>query len=153
MSEEQVKIVRLESMRAARGWAFGPSPEDAAWKLLEGWARPRGLLDAGSGNRCFGFNNPSPTQGSPNYGYEFWVTMGSGIEGSEGVTVGELPGGLYAMAPFEGDADNPGESIPAAWRDLDAWVDAHGYQHGAHQWLEEHTLEGKIRALYYPIVG
>lgn len=153
MNEEKVKIVRLEPMRGARGWAFGPSPEGPAWKLLEDWARPKGLLDAGSGNRCFGFNNPSPTQGSPNYGYEFWVTVGPEVDGGEGVTIGELTGGLYAVAPFEGDPDAPGESIPAAWQELDAWVHAHGYRHGVHQWLEEHTLEGKIMAVCYPIVG
>ena len=153
MSEGQVRIVKLKPVRGARGWAFGPSPEENAWKLLEGWARPLGLLDAGSGNRCFGFNNPSPTEGSPNYGYEVWVTVGPDVEPGGGVTIGELTGGLYAAAPFEGDLENPGESIPTAWQKLDAWVHAHGYHHGAHQWLEEHSLEGKIRALYYPIAG
>ncbi len=153
MSEDKVKIVKLEPGRGARGWAFGPSPEKPAWELLEGWARPQGLLDAESGARCFGFNNPSPTPGSPNYGYEFWVTVGPDVQGGEGVTIGELPGGLYAVAPFEGDPDDPGESIPAAWQALDAWVHAHGYRHGPHQWLEEHSLEGKIRRIYYPIAG
>jgi len=151
MAGEQVKIVRLESRRAARGWAFGESPEGKAWELLEGWARPQGLLDPRSGNRCFGFNNPNPSPGSPNYGYEFWVTVGSDTQPGAGITIGELSGGMYAVAPFDGDTDNLGESIPAAWGELDAWVHAHGYHHGAHQWLEEHTLEGKIMALYYPI--
>ena len=151
MNEEEITIVSLEPMRGARGWAFGPSPEEHAWRLLEGWARPQGVLEPDSGNRCFGFNNPSPTAGSPNYGYEFWVTAAAEAQPGEGVTLGELPGGLYAVAPFTGDPTNPGEAIPAAWQRLDAWVHAQGYRHGAHQWLEEHTLEGQIRALYYPI--
>jgi DNA gyrase inhibitor GyrI len=153
MAEEKVKIVRLEPLRGARGWAFGDSPEDNAWKLLEGWARPQGLLDATSDARCFGFNNPSPTHGSPNYGYEFWVTVGPDVQPGGGVTIGELAGGLYAVAPFEGDRADLGIAIPAAWQALDGWVHAHGYHHGAHQWMEEHTLNGEIIALYYPIAG
>jgi hypothetical protein len=73
MQAETIEIVRLEPMRVARVWAFAPNPEEQAWQKLTAFAGPRGLLTAG--HRIFGFNNPNPSAGSPNYGYEYWITV------------------------------------------------------------------------------
>ncbi len=149
MDESKVEIVTLPGMRVASAWGFGGSPEEMAWKKLDDWARPLGLLDA-EGARVFGFNNPSPTPGSPNYGYEFLLTVGPEVEPGEGVRVGDLRGGLYAVMPAVVETD-PGTDIPAAWRQLDKWVAEHGYRMGHHQWLEEMDTDGHLKALWYAI--
>ena len=74
--DEQVRIVRLEPMRVACASGFGPSPEGEAWDTLIGWAKSQGLLDDLDALRFFGYNNPDPSPGSPNYGYDQWVTAG-----------------------------------------------------------------------------
>ena len=75
MSEPDVRIVNLEPMRVASFHAYGDSPENEAGKKLIAWAKPKGLLDDPEKHRVFGFDNPSPTPGSPNYGYEFWIVI------------------------------------------------------------------------------
>ena len=148
MKTETVKIVRLEAMRVASVQAFGAEPETMAWEKLAKWAAAHGLLQ--EGHRIFGFNNPNPSAGSPNYGYEYWITVDAETEAGEGVRLIDAPGGLYAV--LESDVSgNYGETIPAAWQRLDSWVAASSYHHGPHQWLEEHSLEGKPFAFYYPL--
>jgi DNA gyrase inhibitor GyrI len=149
MEAEHVEIVTLTRMRVASAWAFGGGPEDAAWAKLDAWARPLGLLDA-PGARVFGFNNPNPSEGSPNYGYEFMVTVGPEVEPGPEIRIGELPGGKYATMPATVETD-PGTDIPAAWRRLDQWVAQHGHRMGHHQWLEEMDGTGKLKALWYAI--
>ena len=45
MSELDVRIVKLEPMRVASLWGYGPEPETIAWEKLRAWADPKGLLD------------------------------------------------------------------------------------------------------------
>jgi DNA gyrase inhibitor GyrI len=158
MNRETVQIVALEPMRVVSAREFGPEPESAAWQKLESWSRPHGLLKEPGRQRIFGFNNPNPAPGSPNYGYEYWLTVGSDFDlsdgGPNGIRVQEFPGGLYAVLEVDPATlgDNFGETIPAAWQRLNAWVAEHGYRQGAHQWLEEHNSAGLPFAFYYPIV-
>ena len=156
MKTMSVQIVTLEPMQVVSAHGFGAQPEDMAWKKMESWAKPKGLLENPTGRRMFGYNNPSPSAGSPNYGYEFCLTVSAEEAetilppelAAEGIRVKELSGGKYAMAPF----DEPvGPAIGAAWQRLDAWVADNGYRHGRQQWLEEHTLQGRIIALLYPL--
>jgi DNA gyrase inhibitor GyrI len=157
MNEEQVRIVKLEPRRAVRFHGFGSSPESAAWEKLEAWAKPRGLLDWSEEHRVFGFDNPIPSPGSPNYGYEFWLTVDPAeVEGEE-VEVTELPGGghRYAVMRCEVKGDDP-DVIPAAWKRLVAWHEASPYREARHQWLEEHISvdepgEDFVLDLYLPI--
>ncbi|NNK92581.1 MAG: MerR family transcriptional regulator, partial [Acidimicrobiia bacterium] len=72
MTEGDVRIVELEAMRVAAALGFGPEPESEAWGKLMTWARATNHLDGTQ--RYFGFNNPNPMPGSPNYGYEQWMT-------------------------------------------------------------------------------
>ena len=87
------------------GWpardGFGASPEELAWGTLLEWARASGLLDAELAPHFFGFNNPNPSAGNPNYGYEQWITVGPDVADGAGVTIKEFPGGLYAVARCE----------------------------------------------------
>ncbi|MGE5603632.1 MAG: GyrI-like domain-containing protein [Nitrososphaerales archaeon] len=149
MDEQRVELVTLPWMRVASAWGFGTSPEEIAWNRLESWARRLGLFDVPAA-RVFGFNNPNPSEGSPNYGYEFVVTVGIEVEPAEGIRIGELHGGPYATMPAEFGKD-PAVEIPAAWQRLDKWVAEHGYQMGHHQCLEEMDTNGQLKALWYAI--
>ena len=137
--------VELPEMTCARFHALSESPEEEAWRLLETWARPQGLLDEASGAKIFGFNNPDPSAGSPNYGYEFWIT----VEGEPaGVEVVHFAGGTYIAAPFE--KDDPRE-LPNAWKTLVDWAEESEHLLGTHQWLEGISLKGMPNRLYLPI--
>ena len=148
MTQKAVQIVVLDPMRVASAWAFGPNPEELAWQKLTAWAAPLGLLSAG--HRIFGFNHPNPSAGSPNYGYEFWITVGAEVAPAEDIRLFEAPGGLYAVLQSDVAGDF-NATIPAAWQRLDSWVAASSYRHGGHQWLEEHTITGTPFAFYYPL--
>lgn len=129
-----VRMVRLEPMRVAYAIGFGKEPEYLAWTALLTWARQKGLFPGreGGGQRFFGFNNPSPTPGSPNYGYEQWLTVGpeAGAEGE--VQIKDFSGGLYAVARCQGP-----ENIYPTWKDLVVWGENSQYKMAAHQCLEE----------------
>jgi DNA gyrase inhibitor GyrI len=135
----QVEIVRLAPMQVASFYAFGAEPEVAAASKLLAWAEPRGLADGGRTHRVFGFNNPSPSAGSPNYGYEFWLelhggeTAQAGAAGSE-VEVKQFDGGLYAVAHCRGV-----EAIPDTWRQLVTWLEESRCTVTHGQCLEQHT--------------
>ncbi|MCB9135928.1 MAG: GyrI-like domain-containing protein [Anaerolineales bacterium] len=154
MSSTEIRIVKLNEMRVASVLGYGPQPEDQAWKKLIAWAQPLGLMDTAP--QIFGFNNPSPSPGSPNYGYELMIVVSPDLEVGGDVEIKTFPGGLYAVARCEVTAD-PGEQIPAAWRSLVLWREQSRYQGASHQWLEEHIEtahlpEGQFTLdLYLPI--
>jgi DNA gyrase inhibitor GyrI len=150
MEKTEVKIVRLEPIRAISAWGFGTEPETTAWKKLVAWAQPQGMMDAPDERRIFGFNNPNPSPGSPNYGYEFWLTVEESTQPSDDLRVIDFRGGLYAVQEIKVEGDF-GEVIGTGWKRLDAWVTESPYRPGNHQWLEEHTIEGLPFALHYPI--
>jgi DNA gyrase inhibitor GyrI len=137
MNELNVRIVNLEPMRVASAYGFGPSPEMVAWQNLVTWAKPKGFLDDPEKHRIFGFNNPDPSSGSPNYGYEFWIEVGLEVVpdgGAEGeIRVQDFAGGLYAVTGCVGV-----ENITATWKKLVEWLAGSRYGNGRHQWLEQH---------------
>ena len=131
MRESDVRIVRLEPMRVAYTLGFGTSPEAEAWGKLLAWAKDKGLLDNFKGHRLFGFNNPDPVPGNPNYGYEQWITVGPDAEPGGEVHVKGFDGGLYAVARSKL------VNITETWQDLAAWVCESKYEFASHQCLEE----------------
>jgi DNA gyrase inhibitor GyrI len=135
---QAVQVKELPAFRVASVLAFGPQPESEAWEKLRAWAGPRGLLDA-PGRRIFGFDNPGPSPESPNYGYEFWLTVDADCAASEGVEIKEYAGGSYAVMACDPE-DDPHTTIPEAWRRLVAWREASAFASGHHQWLEEHHV-------------
>lgn len=148
-----VRIIELPPMRVASVLGFGAEPEMLAWNKLLAWAGPRSLLKAQPAPRIFGFNNPSPTPGSPNYGYEFWLTVGAEVASDGSVTVKEFPGGLYAVTRCKGV-----ETIYNTWQRFVAWLETSPYKHAQHQWLEEHISsdpdmkpETLVLDLYMPV--
>jgi DNA gyrase inhibitor GyrI len=136
MSELDVRIVKLDPMRVASFLGFGPSPEDEAFKQLTPWAKDKGLLENVEKHRIFGFNNPNPSPGSPNYGYEVWIVIDPDMEVGKDVKSLEFGGGLYAVAQCivpKGDF----EVIGITWKKLVAWREDSKYKCSSHQWLEE----------------
>jgi DNA gyrase inhibitor GyrI len=136
MSELNVRIVKLAPMRVASFWGFSESPETEAWEKLLAWATPRGLLENPEKHRLFGFNNPNPSAGSPNYGYEVWIVVDPDAEPEGNERILDFDGGLYAVTRCEvpqGQFDVIGET----WKRLVAWREDGKYKCGTHQWLEE----------------
>ncbi len=153
MSKLDVRIVELPPMRVASALGFGPSPEGIAWEKLLKWAREKGV-STNPPARLFGFNNPNPSPGSPNYGYEQCVTVTDMIKGAGDIEVKELTGGLYAVTRCEGI-----HTVERTWREFAAWRETSPYPAGGHQWLEECLTppgtepEKMVLDLYLPIVG
>lgn len=124
-----VRIVTLAPMRIAYAHGFGPSPEGIAVNAIMTWARAHGALTGK--HRFFGFNNPDPSPGSPNYGYEQWITVEPDAEPSGDIRIKTFDGGLYAVTRCKL------ANIGATWKALAAWRENSRYTHGHHQWLEE----------------
>lgn len=78
-------------------------------------------------------HNPSPSPGSPNYGYEQWLVLDpeADVEASEDVTLKSFEGGLYAVTRCKLP------QIGETWRQLVSWRETSAYTSGHHQWLEE----------------
>jgi DNA gyrase inhibitor GyrI len=131
MNKLDVRIVELAPMRVVKTYGFGQQPEDEAWTKLRDWMQANGMLGEIDRHRYFGFNNPSPTPASPNYGYEQWMTVDAGVEAGEGVEIKQVPGGLYAVAQCTLD------EIGEVWQQLASWREDSEYKPGNHQWLEE----------------
>ncbi len=136
MSNLDVQIVKLEPMRVASVWGFGESPENVAWSKLKAWAEPKGLLDDPEKHPIFGFNNPNPSAGSPNYGYELWIAVDRDVEPEDDVRLLDFAGGLYAVTRCVVPTGNY-DVIGATWRQLVAWREDGRYRHARHQWLEK----------------
>ncbi len=158
MSELNVHIIHLPAGRVASVLGYGAEPENQAWEKLVAWAGPKGYLAAPGQHRIFGFNNPNPSHGSPNYGYEFWMMVGPEERGGHEVQIKDFPGGLYAVArcQVKGDAY---QSIPAAWQALVQWCEDSPYRMTSQQCLEEMVEKDKLADgeftldLYLPVEG
>jgi effector-binding domain-containing protein len=122
MNSSGVKIIQLEPMRVATALGFGTTPEILAWNKIIEYAKSNNYLGNLKSHRFFGFNNPSPSPGSPNYGYEQWITVGPEAQAGHDVTILDFAGGTYAVARCEGI-----ENIGVAWHNLVAWQEDSQY--------------------------
>jgi effector-binding domain-containing protein len=136
MTELDVQIVEMEPMRVAVAQGYGESPEPIAWEKILAFAREQGI-DVEE-VRFFGFNNPNPSPGSPNYGYEQWMTVGPGVEAEGEIEIKEIPARRYAVSQFQGL-----EKIGEEWKRLVLWFEDSPYKKPAH-WCEclEELLTG-----------
>jgi effector-binding domain-containing protein len=152
MSDIEVRIVNLEPMRMLSAYGFGSEPEDIAWEKLTDYCQENGLLQEEKYPATYGFNNPNPCVGSPNYGYEIWLPVDQDIQPEGDMRIVEFSGGLYAVTGFK-DLNK----IGAVWGELVKWRQGSKYKHATHQWLE-HLIEGAggppeefVFDLYLPI--
>lgn len=137
MTDIEVQIVKLEPMRVASFHGFGSEPEMIAIGKMVAFAQPKGYLDDLEANPVFGFNNPNPSVGSPNYGYEIWLSVGPELESAEGddFEIKEFEGGTYGVTRCEVTEENY-ELIGETWKKLNAWREDSNHGPGNWQWLE-----------------
>jgi DNA gyrase inhibitor GyrI len=141
MNSSEVRITELKPMKIASFHGFSTEPEGIALNAMYEWAEKHGYFKT-ENPRCFGFNNPDPTPGSSNYGYEVWLVIPEGMS-VEDIPVKEFGGGLYAVSNCNGNIEQAGVFIPSAWKELVEWVENSRYKMGKHQWLEEQVpLQG-----------
>lgn len=131
MNEQDIRITELAPMKVASAYAYCESPEFAALAAMQDFAEANDLLKHGQLPPTFGFNNPNPSAGSPNYGYEVWLPLQQEIQPSGDVRIIDFEGGLYAVARCRSLA-NIGEE----WLALAKWREGTSYAQGKHQWLE-----------------
>lgn len=145
MSDLDIRVMKLPPMGVVCINGFGEEPERMAFEKMKTWAEAHHLL--GRKYRLFGYNNPSPSPGSPNYGYDVWLSVEGSIPADREARVIDFPGGLYAVTRIE--VQRPGDEIPQAWQKLVRWMESSKYHQGRHQWLEEHIgpLDETVNAL------
>ncbi len=131
MKPSDVRIVTLTPMQVAWALGFGPQPESLAWKAIFEWMKSQGMENQFQGHRFLGFNNPSPTPASPNYGYEQWITVDETAKPAGTVGIKTFSGGLYAVTRCLLPVITP------TWQALVAWREDSPYRPAHHQWLEE----------------
>jgi len=122
--------MHLEPMRVAAALGFGSEPEIEAWDKLMTWARATNHLDGTQ--RYFGFNNPAPMPGTPNYGYEQWMAVGADAQPLADVDIKEFEGGLYGVLRCEGLV-----TIEEDWARLADWLEHSDYRADPRPCLEE----------------
>ncbi|MFT3891319.1 MAG: GyrI-like domain-containing protein [Anaerolineales bacterium] len=149
MTDLDVRVAKLPAMRVVCVNGFGDDPEGKAFDAMREWAKAHDLPK--SENRIFGYNNPDPAPGSPNYGYDVWLTVDELVQAEGDARIIEFPGGLYAVTRIE--VKSPWDDIPSAWQKLVKWMEASKYHHGRHQWLEEHIgpLDGTVNELPFTL--
>jgi effector-binding domain-containing protein len=154
MSDLEVRIVDMAPMRVASAHGFGTNPEEQAWNKILAFAEARGI-DIGTA-RFFGFNNPNPSPGSPNYGYEQWMTVSTDVQAGGEITIKEIPARRYAVTHCKGVS-----TITEVWRKFILWFEDSPYRKPAHccECLEELLtppdvpFEEYVFDLYLPIAG
>jgi len=139
MSKENsnnVRVVKIPALTVAAYRAESTSPEDDCSKVFNKIVLEN-KLHKRDGYRFFGFNNPSPTDGTPVYGYEMWVTIPEDFPLTEPMTKKQFSGGLYASISTHMN------EIGERWQALTAWCeDSNEYDADfSHQCLEECTMD------------
>jgi AraC family transcriptional regulator len=153
MSKLEVRIERLEPMRAASVRVVSDTPERDAWDKMREWAEPLGLLKDIEKNPVFGFNNPSPAPDRREYGYEFWIRIDPDVVPEGDIQIIDFPGGLYAVTKCSLLGD---PNILETWKSLWEWVLESKYEHRRRHELEKpqnplSPEEDLILDLYFPI--
>jgi DNA gyrase inhibitor GyrI len=131
MKELSINMATLPAYRVACFSGFGPEPEMIAWGKLVEWSQKHDMLPLKPETRIFGFNNPDPSPGSPNYGYNFWITLPEKLLVDDAEIL-NYPGGYYAITPCA-----KVENIFGTWQQFNKWLEQSPYVYGKHQWLEE----------------
>ena len=136
MSEIEVRIVKMEPMRMLSSYGYGPEPENIAWEKITAFIREHDLLEDGNFPATYGFNNPNPSKGSPNYGYEIWLPVDESVQPEGDLRIVDFMGGMYAVTRFKGLSN-----IGRVWGELVKWREASKYRPAYNQCLE-HLLGG-----------
>ncbi|MCL2286689.1 MAG: MerR family transcriptional regulator [Firmicutes bacterium] len=134
MKMEPDRIVRLPKMIMACYRAEGESPEMDCWNVVSEFIAQNSLHES-YGFRHFGFNNPNPSDESPVYGYEMWVSIPENVEVKAPFYRQKFSSGLYANV-----TTTLSEIGEQSWK-LNDWVNNNGkyIADTSKRWLEEFT--------------
>lgn len=131
-----VRIETLPPYRVAYVRHVGPYGEGgrigALWTGFERWIKAHGLRRPGS--LTIGIGHDAPTISSPDkLRYDACVVVDAQFKADRRVNIADLPGGLYAVTPFEGRPFDLPEAWERLWR---SWLPGSGYQPEARPCLE-----------------
>ncbi|HUU79130.1 MAG TPA: effector binding domain-containing protein [candidate division Zixibacteria bacterium] len=118
----RVHFERLPPMRIVSFHAISKTPEKDASQKMNKWMEANGILFDGEKHPTFGFNNPNPTRGKDEYGYEFWLKVDDDFESKDDPKVKDISGYQYAVTTCWRLAD-----IGRDWMNLARWVKEHDY--------------------------
>jgi len=119
-SELDVRYVDLPDMTVASALGFGKEPEYEAAKLLNAFTRKLGFTPGSPGHPSYGFNNPNPSPGSENYGYELWCRVDPGTKAEPPIKIKQIPAACYAVTRCDGLPN-----IGKVWKQFSAWFADH----------------------------
>lgn len=91
-----IRILYLAPATVAACHYMGDNPEENAEKILARFIKESNLTALKPDFRMYGFNNPSPTKETDQYGYEFFVTIPENLNVEAPLMKKEFAGGLYA---------------------------------------------------------
>ena len=131
-----VRIVKIPAMTVASYRAESATPEDDCSKVHNKFILENNL-HKWSGFRHFGFNNPSPSEGNPVYGYELWLAIPDDFVVPEPLIKKQFDGGLYASV------STTMNEIGERWQMLNEWCknnDKYDVDF-TFQWLEECSMD------------
>ena len=116
----EVRYVDLPDMTVASALGFGKEPEHEAARLMTAFTRNLGFAPGLPGHPTYGFNNPNPSPGSENYGYELWCRVDPDTKAEPPIKVKRIPGARYAVTRFTGLPN-----IGKVWKQFSAWFEDH----------------------------
>ncbi len=150
----KVEIVKMPDTKVIAVQVIGTEPETKAWQKMEAWLKEHNFNKEEL--KIYGFNNPNPTPGKEEYGYEFYVPTNLNLEEDDTIKIKEMKGGTFAVTEclVKGDF----EQITRSWKELIGWVKDHpDYEFEADYCYEHHpdpnaSPEDFILNLYLPVV-
>lgn len=129
-TDPKIKVIReMPEMTVASFVCNGVHPEMAALEKMYIWADKSGITS--QPHRIFGFNNPDPSKGNPEYGYEVWITVSDGFSSNDAV-IKKIPPRTYAVL------GTVLSEIEISWRHFVKWLNLGKYEYGGGNCLEEH---------------
>jgi len=151
--ELEVQFIRLQPMRVVSFQAISESPENEAWAKLREWAEPKGYFDDLERNPIYGFNNPNPSPGKKEYGYEFWLVVNPDFKSDE-VEVKDVPESFNVVTRC--NVEDPARDITEAWKKILQWIKKHKIKFAGRCGIEKvivpsHSGEGFILDIYIPV--
>ena len=150
----KVEIVKLPDTKVIAIQALGKEPETKAIQKMDNWLKKHNFSKKEL--MIYGFNNPDPTPGKEEYGYEFYIPTDLNIEEDDTIKIKQMKGGTFAVTECHVIEDF--EQIGRSWKELVALVkEQPDYGFGECFWYEHHPIplpgsEGFILNLYLPVV-
>ncbi len=151
--ELEVQFIHLLPMRVVSFHAVSVTPENDAWIKLREWAEPKGYFDDLDKNPIYGFDNPSPTPGKKEYGYEFWLVVDPDFKSDE-VKIKDVPESFNVVTRC--NVEDITKDIGKAWTKILEWIKKHKIKIARKYGLEKVIVpsdsgEGFILDIYVPV--